>query len=179
MDTKQCILTRRSIREFTADPIDHSMLREIIEQAAFAPSWKNTQISRYIIIESPVVRKQISEKFTSSPKNADIILNAPVLIAQTFIKNRSGFERDGSFSTDREDGWQHYDCGIAAQTFCLAAHDMGFGTVIMGLFDRKGLETFLKVPEEQELMALIAMGRPANNPNPPKRKTFEELVSFV
>ena len=94
------------------------------------------------------------------------------------MKNRSGFERDGSFSTDREGGWQYYDCGIAAQTLCLAAHDLGLGTVIMGIFDRKGLEEFLQIPEDQELMALIAIGHPDGEAVAPKRKDVETLLSY-
>ena len=67
-------------------------------------------------------------------------------MAQTFVKDRCGYNRDGTFTTDREDGWQYYDCGIAAQTFCLAAHDMGLGTVIMGVFDRKRLQPTWRSP---------------------------------
>jgi len=110
--------------------------------------------------------------------NANIVSGAPLLIAQTFIKNRCGYERDGSFSTQRKDGWQHYDCGIAAQTFCLAAHDSGLGTVIMGIFPNKELGEFLNVPEDQELMALIAVGWPDQEPVAPKRKDVETLLSW-
>ena len=130
-------------------------MEQIISLAAYAPSWKNTQISRYIAIEDPKVLEEICR--TYAPFNARIIGNCPLLIAQTFVKGRSGFERDGSFSTDREAGWQYYDCGIACQTLCLAAHDLGLGTVVMGVFDRKGLEAYLQIPEDQELMALIAL----------------------
>ena len=98
--------------------------------------------------------------------------------AQTFVKNRCGYERDGSFTTDRQDGWQYYDCGIAAQTFCLAAHDMGLGTVIMGVFDRLRLQEYLQVPEDQELMALIAVGYPAQVGPAPKRKGVDVLLSW-
>ena len=101
-----------------------------------------------------------------------------MLIAQTFLTGRSGFNRDGTYNTDREDGWQYYDCGIAAQTLCLAAHDLGLGTVIMGVFDRKGLEEYLQLPEGQELMALIALGWPADEPAAPKRKDVETLLSY-
>lgn len=177
METKECILTRRSIRNFTEKPVDHNLLEQVIAGTAYAPTWKNTQISRYIVIESPAIRAEISE-YTSSINNARVIKNAPIVVAQTFIKSRSGFERDGSYSTDRKDGWQYYDCGIAAQTFCLVAHDLGLGTLIMGVFDRKGLENFLQIPEERELMALIAVGYPAEPPNAPKRNTVEELISY-
>ena len=110
--------------------------------------------------------------------NANIVSGAPLLIAQTFIKSRCGFERDGTYTTTRKDGWQHYDCGIAAQTFCLAAHDAGLGTVIMGIFPYEELGAFLNVPEDQELMALIAVGWPDQEPVAPKRKDVETLLRY-
>lgn len=176
MDTQSCILTRRSIRKFTDEPVSHETLEKIISLAAYAPSWKNTQVSRYIAIEDPVVLDAICE--TYSPFNAYIIRGCKTLIAQTFVKNRAGFERDGSYSTDRAEGWQYYDCGIAAQTFCLAAHDCGVGSVILGVFDREGLEKYLGIPEDQELMALIAIGHPASDSAAPKRKDVQTLLSY-
>ena len=176
METKDCILTRRSIRKFTDTPVSHETLEQIVATAAYAPSWKNTQISRYIAIENPDMLREICE--TYAPFNAYIIGGCKTLIAQTFVKNRSGFERDGSYSTDRRTGWQHYDCGIAAQTFCLAAHDLGVGSVILGIFDREALEKYLNIPDDQELMALIAIGYPSNDAPAPKRKDVETLLSY-
>ncbi|NCE65335.1 nitroreductase [Pseudoflavonifractor sp. 524-17] len=176
MDLQTCIHTRRSIRTFTSDPVSRDTLEEAVSLAAWAPSWKNTQISRYLAIQDPEALHTICEQY--APFNARVIGGCHTLVAQTFVKNRSGFERDGSFSTDRERGWQYYDCGIAAQTFCLAAHALGLGTVILGIFDRKGLEQYLNLPEDQELMALIAVGYPAGTPAPPKRKDVETLLSF-
>ena len=179
MDAKTCILTRRSHRQYQPKPVSHDLIEEVISLAAYAPSWKNTQISRYIAIEDPAVREAIAGRYClPGANNPAIIRGCPLLVAQTFVKARSGFERDGTYSTDREDGWQYYDCGIAAQTLCLAAHDLGLGTVIMGVFDRKGLEEYLQLPEGQELMALIALGWPADEPAAPKRKDVETLLSY-
>ena len=123
MDVQTCIRTRRSVRKFTSEPVSRALLEQVVELAAYAPSWKNTQISRYIAIESPKEQELIAKEYClPSANNPAIIQNAPLLVAQTFIKNRCGFERDGSYTTDREEGWQYYDCGIAAQTFSLAAH---------------------------------------------------------
>ena len=54
METKDCILTRRSVRKFTDRKVEHRLVEQIISLAAYAPSWKNTQISRYIAIEDPM-----------------------------------------------------------------------------------------------------------------------------
>ena len=71
-----------------------------------------------------------------------------------------------------------FDAGIACQSFCLAAHESGLGTVIMGIFDEDGIRNLLNIPEEQELAALIAVGYPDISPEPPKRKTVSELLTY-
>ena len=96
----------------------------------------------------------------------------------TFIKGRSGFERDGSFSTKKEDRWQMFDVGVACQTFCLAAHEAGLGTVILGIWDEDGITKLLDIPENQELAALIAIGYPDIAPEAPKRKSVEDLLTY-
>ena len=178
MTAKECILERRSIRKFKADPVSHDLLQQIVETASFAPSWKNTQITRYIAVEGELKEKIAREGTSIWPGNGAIISSAPVLIAVTVIKNRSGFERDGSYSTPRGDGWQMYDAGVASQTFCLAACEQGLGTVILGLFDQTVVEKLLGLPEDRELVALIPVGYPDEAPAAPKRKTVEELLTY-
>ena len=179
MDAQNCILTRRSVRSFTGEPVSRALLEQVVALAAYAPSWKNTQISRYLAIEDPRVRDTIARQYClPGSNNPAIIGGCPLLVAQSFVKNRCGYDRDGGFTTDREAGWQYYDCGISAQTFCLAAHDLGLGTVIMGVFDRVGLQQYLQLPQDQELMALIAVGHPAAIPGAPKRKDVETLLSY-
>ena len=177
MKATECIKGRRSIRKYKNDKIDHSVLEAIISNASFSPSWKNTQITRYIAIEDPSIIQKIADDFTPE-FNANIIRQAPVLMAVTFIKGRCGFERDGSFSTNKGDRWQMFDVGAACQTFCLAAHDAGLGTVIMGLWDEQGITELLEIPETQELAALIAIGYPDIEPEAPKRKSIEDLLSY-
>ncbi len=178
MTAKDCILERRSIRSFKADPVSHELLAQIVGTASYAPSWKNTQITRYIAIEGALKEKIAKEGTSIWPGNGKIISSAPVLIAVTVIKNRSGYERDGSFSTPRGDGWQMFDAGIASQTFCLAAHEQGLGTVILGLFDQAVIEKLLSLPEDRELVALIPVGYPAEAPAAPKRKTVDDILTY-
>lgn len=132
MNTIECMKTRRSIRKFKPDPVNHATLESVIEAASYSPSWKNTQITRYTAIEDSSVLDKIVTDYTPD-FNAKIIKQAPMLIAVTFKKGRCGFERDGSYSTKKEDRWQMFDVGAACQTFCLAAHDAGLGSVIMGI----------------------------------------------
>lgn len=178
MTAKECIKERRSIRKFKAEPVDHDLLARIIETASYAPSWKNTQITRYIAVEGDLKNRIAAEGTTSFPGNGRIIENAPVLIAVTVIKNRCGYERDGSFTTPRKDTWQMFDAGVASQTFCLAAHEQGIGSVIMGIFDQAKVEELLQLPEDRELVALIPIGYPDETPAAPKRKTVDDLLSY-
>ena len=165
MTAKECIKGRRSIRSFTEQPVDHALLSEIIETASYAPSWKHTQITRYIAVEGELKNKLASECTSAYPRNGEIIAQAPMLIVVTYIKNRSGFERDGSYSTAQEGSWQMYEKGL--------------GSVIMGIFDEAEAASLLNIPEEREIVALIPIGYPAEEPVAPRRKPVEDLLSFM
>ena len=178
MNTTECIRTRRSIRKFKAAPVDHSLLESLISDTSYSPSWKNSQITRFIAIEDSSILDSIVQDYTPS-FNSDIIKQVPVLLAVTFVKGRSGFERDGSFSTKKGDRCQMFEVGVACQTFCLAAHNAGLGTVIMGIWDEDGITKLLKLPDDQELAALIAVGWPDVDPDVPMRKSVDELLTYL
>ena len=72
-----------------------------------------------------------------------------------------------------------FDAGVASQTFCLAAHEQGLGTVIMGIFDEDKVAELINMPEDREMVALIALGYPAEEPVAPKRKTVDDLLSIM
>ena len=177
MNATECIKARRSIRRYKPEPVDHSLIDSIVSMASYSPSWKNTQITRYTAIEDSSLLNEIADTYTPD-YNSKIIRQAPMLMAVTFIKGRSGFERDGSYSTKKGGSWQMFDVGAACQTFCLAAKEKGLGTVIMGIFDEDGISELLHIPEEQELAALIAIGWPDIDPDAPKRKSTEELLQY-
>ena len=181
METIKCITDRRSIRKFRREKVDCKVVKEIVAAAAFAPSWKNTQITRYVVVENEADKKKIAEEcvlgFTF---NAKTIEGAPQLVAVTYVAGRSGFEKDGSYSTSKEDRWEHFDAGIATQTFCLAAYEKGVGTVILGIFDEEKVAHAISLPDGQRVAALIAMGYAEGEvPAAPRRKEVEELVRFV
>ena len=177
MTAKECITGRRSIRRFAETPVSHELLEQIVETASYAPSWKNTQVTRYIAVEG-ALKDKLSACATIWPNNGAIMECAPMVVAVTVVTGRSGFEKDGSFSTGKGDGWQMYDAGIASEAFCLAAFEQGLGTVIMGLYDEAKIVDLLEIPDTQELVALIAIGYPAQSPDAPKRKAVTDLLSY-
>lgn len=177
MTAKECITGRRSIRQFSDKPVSHELLSQIVETASYAPSWKHTQIVRYIAVEGET-KEKLAQCTSTYPNNGKIMENAPMVIAVTVIKGRCGFERDGSYTTERGDSWQMFDAGVASEAFCLAAYEQGLGTVIMGIFDQKEASDLLEIPEERELVALIPIGYPAESPAAPRRKSVVELLSY-
>ena len=98
-----------------------------------------------------------------------------VVVTKTGI---CGYEKDGSYTTSKKDKWEMFDAGIASQTFMLAAHEYGVGTVTLGIFDEEILGKILELPEGDNVSALLAAGYPESAPAAPKKKSVEELLSW-
>lgn len=180
METIKCIKERRSIRNFQDKKVPHEVINEIIEAASYAPSWKNTQVARYIVTEDKDKMNAIADGCVLGfSYNTDTIRKAAALVIVTMIEGRSGMEKDGTATTSKGEDWGVFDTGIATQTFCLAAHDKGIGTVIMGIFDEDKVSEVIPVPEGQKVAALIAAGYPDEEPKAPRRKSVEELVTYL
>lgn len=180
METLQCTETRRSIRKFKPQQVEQETVREIVAAAAYAPSWKNTQVTRYTIVENADIKAKIAEEATLGfEHNKGIINGAPALVVVTMVHGRSGFERDGSYTTSKEDRWEVFDAGLATQTFSLAAHDKGLGCVILGIFDENKVAEIIGLDEGQKVAALVAMGYADEAPEAPKRKSVDDLVKFI
>ena len=180
MEALECIKTRRSVRKFTEQPVDRALLEQVVAAAAYAPSWKNTQIARYTVVTDPAKKQRLADEcMMDFAFNQKTLSHAPALVVVTAITGRSGYERDGSFSTSQGTHWQSFDAGVAAQTFCLAAHALGLRTVIMGIFDEAKVRAVLDLPAEQMVSAIIAIGHPAEQPVCPKRKDVDTLLQFV
>lgn len=180
MNTIECIKNRRSIRKFTDAPVDKATMNEIISVASYAPSWKNSQTVRYIVVNSKEIIDKIANDATLGfEHNRGVISGCKTLVAAVTVAGRCGYERDGSFSTTKKDKWEAFDAGVAVQTFCLAASELGVGTVILGVFDEKLVGEILKLPEGQYTAALIATGYPDTAPEAPARKSVEELARYI
>lgn len=180
MELKQAIEGRRSIRKFQEKKIEHIVIEEIVAEAIYAPSWKNSQVVRYSVIENVDVLNHIAtDCICNFTYNEKTIRQCKALVVVSVVKNRCGYERDGSFSTSKEDRWEMFDAGIAVQTFCLSAYEKGIGSVIMGIFDEEKVAEAIALPKEQKVAALIALGYPKENPEVPKRKSIEEILHII
>lgn len=180
MEIKECIETRRSVRRFTEEPIPPETIREIIRLTSCAPSWKNTQTPRYTIVTNKQIMERIADDCVLGfHYNTQTLTRCSALAVQSVVANISGMEKDGTATTSKGSAWEVFDAGISAQTFCLAAHALGVGTCIMGIFDDEKIAGEIDLPENQRVSALIALGYPAETPNMPRRKDVSELVRFL
>ena len=109
--------------------------------------------------------------------NKERIKNAPVLIVSTFERGKSGFFQ-GNQTNEVGDGWGAYDNGLSNCYLILKARAMGFDTLIMGMREADKLRELFTIPENETIMAVIALGYRAEEPNRPERKNLDEIVKF-
>ena len=95
-----------------------------------------------------------------------------------FVKNRSGYENDGTPSNELGNGWGCYDLGMHNQNLLLKAKDLGLDTLVMGIRDAGKLRELLSIGEDQDVAAVIALGHGAADPQMPKRCTVREIARF-
>ncbi len=180
MELIKGIKERRSIRKYKNDKVSRDIIEKIIDNSRYAPSWKNSQTTRYTVITDENVKADIAENATMNfSKNKNNINSTPVLVVLSTVDKISGYNPDGSATTPKGDHWQSFDAGIACEAFCLSAYEYGLGTLIMGIFDENKVKEIASISNEERISALIALGYPDEKPNVPKRKTVEEITKFI
>ena len=170
------LMTRRSIRRYTDQPISPETLAILFQAAQWAPSWANTQCWEIVVVRDPATKAGLSA--IVSPKNpaTKALVNAPVVLAVCGRLQKSGWYSGKQVT--RYPDWMLYDLGLVSQNICLAAHHLGLGSVIVGLFDHAQAEQLLRVPEGCELVSLIPLGYPDHAPSPPPRRPIDEFVHY-
>ena len=174
MEFERLIEARRSVRGY-ASGISRGELEAILDRARQAPSWKNMQTARCYAVVSPealeALRAQALPGFNqNSSRNA-------ALIVTTYVKDQVGFS-GGEPVNEVGNGWGAYDLGLHDAYLVLAASDAGYDTLIMGIRDADAIRALLGVPEEEEIMSVIAIGRRGAEPVIKPRKPLEEVVKF-
>ena len=168
-------LSRRSIRTYDpAKTISKAELQELFKAAQNAPSWANFQPSKYYIALSKEMHDAVAEHLGA---NRDRAKNAPVLMVSTFEKGKSGFFQ-GQQTNELADEWGAHDNGLSDAYLILKARAMGFDTLIMGMRDSDGLRQVLGIPENETIMAVIALGYRAEDPREPAHKPLDEFIKF-
>ena len=167
--------SRRSIRAYEPDrTISEAQLRELFTATQNAPSWANMQPTKYYVALSQEKHDAVLEMIGG---NKDRVVNACAFIVSTFEKGKSGFFR-GMPANDAGDLWGAYDNGLSNAYLVLKARAMGFDTLIMGMREADKLRELFEIPEEEAVMAVIAIGYRAQEPNTPAHRPLDEVVKF-
>jgi nitroreductase len=177
MEFTELIEQRRSHRAYEAADITEDDIRSIIYAAQQAPSWKNFQTGRYYIALTEKARDTVANGCLPQ-RNAEKTVNAVCYIITTFVKNKAGFMTDGSPDNEVGNGWGAYDLGLQNENLILRAKELGYDSLIMGLRDSDAIRDEFSVPETEEVMAVIALGRGSDEPKKPVRKDFEEIAEI-
>ncbi len=184
MEVLEAIKSRRSIRRYQTTPVDDKTLEIVLEAARWAPSWKNTQCWRFVVVRDSSIKAEIANCLIKS-KRGDIlvdnagsmaIIQAPILIVACAELGKSGLNA-GVFATDKGD-WYMFDVALAMQNLVLAAHALGLGTVYLGLFNAKKVAEILVVPEGFCVVAMTPLGYPDQELRPVPRKELSEIVFY-
>ncbi|MBL7204077.1 MAG: nitroreductase family protein [Desulfobacteraceae bacterium] len=175
-DLMSIIKGRRSIRKYQERDVSDEALNQILESVKWSPSWANSQCWEIIAVRDQGLKEKIQEILPKINPARKHFAGAPVVLAICCKLESSGYY-NGQVTTKFGD-WFMYDLGIATQNICLMAHDLGLGTVIMGLFDHDRIGEELGVPEGFELVSLIPVGYPAKDSAAPKRREISEFTHY-
>ena len=176
MEVLEAIKTRRSIRRYKTTPVDDKTIVLVLEASRWAPSWANTQCWRFIVVRDGNIKAKLANALSANNPATDAIRNAPVTIVACAELGKSGF-KCGEQSTDKGD-WYMFDVGLAMQNLVLVAHSLGLGTVHVGAFDAKKVESILGLPQGFCVVEMTPLGYPDEEPKPRLRKELSEIVFY-
>lgn len=170
------IKNRRSIRNYRNEEIPGEILEQVLEAVRWSPSWANSQCWEIVIVKDPETKKKLQETVGRRNPAFRAVVEAPVVLAVCGRLGCAGYY-GGKVTTTFGD-WFMFDLGIATQNLCLAAHDLGLGTLIVGLFDHSKATEILRVPEGSQLVSLVPIGYPSRKSSPPARRTTAQFTHF-
>ena len=171
----EVITSRRSIRSYDAKKkISEAEVRKLLTAVQDAPSWANQQPTKYYVAITPEKLSAVQDMVGG---NKSRIIGAPVLIVSTYERGKSGFFQ-GNPANEVGDGWGAYDNGLSNCYLVLQARAMGFDTLIMGMREADKLRKLFSIPENETVMAVIALGYRAEEPRRPVHRSLDDIVKF-
>lgn len=165
MELMEAICGRRSVRKFREEPVPDATIRKMIEAAAWAPSACNLQGWKFIVVDDPKVREDMSKLDV-----AYFVKQAPQGI-MVLYDNR----------TDNLEYMDYLQSAAASiQNMLLAAHTMGVGTCWVCHLPRKEeLRRLFEVPQHYDPVAYVALGFYDSAPSPVRRKhDLDSLIAY-
>lgn len=191
MQTLEAIAQRRSIRKYKDTPVTDEQIREILHAAALAPSGKNRQPWRFVVVRGEkrtgmleamragMAKDEARGEDTGSAKwTVQIMEQAPVTI---FIFNQDGMHPWLTRSIDQAFGdlVNLQSVGAAIENMCLAALELGLGSLwiadVLYAYD----ELCAYLGQDCQMVAALAIGYPDEEPDARPRKSVDEVTRWL
>ena len=154
------ILARRSIRKYRRDPVPEAVKAKILEAGRQAPSASNRQPWHFIVVEGKIMKERMSKyRYTGFLKDSSFIVVGVNLPFDETSKR-----------------WGVVDTTIALQNMVLAAEVQGVGSCWIGDFVEEEIKSWLGIPAEATVVALLPFGLPDEKPGPKPKKNLEEII---
>ena len=165
MDVSHAIERRYSCRRYDDKPIEKGKLRTVLEAARQAPSAKNLQDWRFVVVTDKGTR----DRLAVAANNQTFIADAGAIIVACTVSDH--VMRCGQAIGP-------IDVAIALEHMCLQATELGLATCWIGSFYPDKVRPIVGIPEKVEIVELLALGYPADEPKEHRREPFEAIVSF-
>ncbi len=166
MDLLPEILSRQSIKKFKSEPVEKDSLNRILEAGRRAPSAKNRQPWRFIIIDE----KDLREKIERAAFGQEHVGQAPIIIAACST-NIDYVMPNGQLSYP-------IDITFAVSFMMLQAEHEGLGTCVITTYDEREIKELLTVPYSMKVVMLLLVGHPQERPFPESRKPIKRICSY-
>jgi nitroreductase len=165
MDVFEAIKKRYSCRSYENRPVEQEKLDRVLEAARLAPSAKNLQDWRFVVVTDAEKRAKLAE----AANNQKFVGTAAAIIVA--CSNSSHVMRCGQAVGPR-------DVSIALEHIALQAATEGLGTCWIGSFYADKVRAILGIPEDIAIIELMAIGYPADRQRSPKREPIEKIACY-
>ena len=166
MNVFDAIKLRRSIRSYQDKPIEEEKLLRVLEAGRLAPSAKNLQEWRYVIVKDKDLRKKVAV----AANNQYFLAEAPVIIV--------GCATMVDYVLTCGQPAHTVDVTISMDHMSLQAVEEGLGTCWIGAFKEDEVKSILNIPKEMRIVEIMPLGYPKFIPDPKPRKRLEEIVYY-
>ena len=174
MNYSDLLRKRRTIRFYRQMPVAEEHLLKMISAACHAPSAANNQVLRYTVVRNPDLVQAVfyHTKYAGrvTPKRSpEWGVNAPTaFIALSAVKN-----------TPALSPMVYADAGAAVMSMAFQAVEEKLGTCWIGAFNAKEVTKILEIDKSEELIYLLAVGHPAENPVEDRITAGEGVAYYV
>ena len=156
------------MREFKSAPVKEKDLEKILDAARWAPSAGHCQPLELVVVRDRTTRQDLARAALWQT----FIAEAPIsiVVCANVPRTSRRYGRRG------EELYCIQDTAAAVQNILLAAYALGYATCWVGAFDDDAVAEVIKTPAGVRPVAIIPLGKPAEEPSPPQRIPLSKIV---